>query len=557
MRELPYFGNTSRIKEISKRGKSQLLVKMRKVSKTLKTTRQSQTISAMKDISQKNRHNGAENSRSLSSLSTDKQNDKVLNMSTINPNLVEMKYAVRGLVPTTAGIIAKDLQKNPGKYPFKEILYCNIGNPQSVGQNPIKWYRDVLALVDAPHLLDKPNINKLFTEDVIKRAKNILSDLPNGTGAYTNSVGAPNFIRKVAEFIEKRDGYPASEDHIVLSNGASSAIDLILTALISSEEDGILIPIPQYPIYSALIKILNGTQLNYNLIEEKGWSLDMEDIRKSVKEAREKGVKPRAMVIINPGNPTGSVIPYEQLQQLVKFCKEERMMILSDEVYQENIYNPEQKFHSLKKVVRDLGKEYDDFEFISFHSTSKGLIGECGRRGGYMEVCGMDEEVYAQVVKLQSSRLCSNLDGQVMMSLMVDPPKQGEESYDFYLQQKKEIFASLKRKSHFVYEALNSVPGITCQPLEGAMYAFPQIEMPVGALEAADSQKTTADTLYALSLLNETGICCVPGSGFGQKEGTHHIRLTFLPEEEKLKTAMESFKKHHKDFMLKYQGSRI
>jgi aspartate/methionine/tyrosine aminotransferase len=141
-------------------------------------------------------------------------------------------------------------------------------------------------------------------------------------------------------------------------------------------------------------------------------------------------------------------------------------------VYQENIYG-DRPFISVKKIVRQLGPEYDDFELVSFHSTSKGMNGECGRRGGYMELVGMDQEVKDQIYKLCSAALCSNLNGQLMVDLMLSPPKPGDASYESYRAEYDGIFDALKRKSQMVYKALNAIEGISVQPLTGAMYAPP------------------------------------------------------------------------------------
>lgn len=208
-------------------------------------------------------------------------------------------------------------------------------------------------------------------------------------------------------------------------------------------------------------------------------------------------------------------------------------MLMADEVYQENIYC-DKPFVSLKKVVRDMGAEYDDFELVSFHSTSKGMIGECGRRGGYMEMVGVHPGVQAHVLKLASSQLCSNLNGQLMVDLMLNEPQPGNSSYPKWKAEKDRIFNSLRSKSKMVHAKLNSISGISCQEVEGAMYAFPKIDLPAAAIAAAEAAGHPPDTFYALSLLEQTGLCVVPGNGFGQKEGTFHIRLTFLPDEEEL-----------------------
>lgn len=229
-------------------------------------------------------------------------------------------------------------------------------------------------------------------------------------------------------------------------------------------------------------------------------------------------------------------------------------MLMADEVYQENIYC-DKPFVSLKKVVRDMGAEYDDFELVSFHSTSKGMIGECGRRGGYMEMVGVCPGVQAHVLKLASSQLCSNLNGQLMVDLMLNEPQPGDSSYPTWKAEKDRIFNSLQRKSKMVHTKLNSINGISCQEVEGAMYAFPKIDMPAAAIAAAEAAGHAADTFYALSLLEQTGLCVVPGNGFGQKEGTYHIRLTFLPDEEELEKALDRFEAHHKAFIAEFSST--
>jgi len=469
----------------------------------------------------------------------------------MNQAVVRMQYAVRGLVPTTAEAIQEELRKGAHGRSYDEVLFCNIGNPQSVGQKPLSYYREVLALADCPWLLEKEETLKLFSKDAIDRARLLTSYMAGGTGAYSHSQGILQIRQAVAEFIQARDGYPSDPNDIFLTNGASSAIQMVLTALIASRKDAILIPIPQYPIYSALISLLRGQQIGYQLDEEAQWGLDMDEMKKQLDDARQKGLNPRGLVVINPGNPVGNVLSYDDLKSLVQFCKREGLMLLADEVYQENVYGS-RPFISVKKVVRDLGPDYDDFELVSFHSTSKGITGECGRRGGYMEMCGVDPDVMAHVLKLASSQLCSNLNGQIMVDLCLHPPKPGEHSFASWKEERDKIFDGLKRKSKMVYDSLNAIEGVSCQPLEGAMYAFPKIELPRKAIEAAEEKGYTPDTFYALSLLDYTGICAVPGSGFGQKDGTYHIRLTFLPDEDKLEKAMSTFAEHHKHFMQQY-----
>lgn len=170
----------------------------------------------------------------------------------------------------------------------------------------------------------------------------------------------------------------------------------------------------------------------------------------------------------------------------------------------------------------------------------------------FQELHNIDPYVQSQLYKLASSGLCSNIPGQVMTSLMVKPPKAGEESYDRFTSEESDIFDGLKRRAAALVEGLNKVDGISSNPADGAMYCFPSIELPPGAIQAAEAQDMAPDTLYALSLLDHSGICVVPASGFGQKEGRFGFRTTFLPPDNKMMAAIDQFAAHHKYFCEKY-----
>jgi alanine transaminase len=355
----------------------------------------------------------------------------------------------------------------------------------------------------------------------------------------------------VAEFIERRDGYPADPGSIFLTNGASTAIAMVLNLILCEPSDAVLVPIPQYPIYSALIELYGAKAVGYYLDEESGWRLDQAELERALGEARDQGLRVRGMVVINPGNPTAQCLPEDVLVQIARFCREHRLVLMADEVYQENVYEGAE-FVSLKKVVRDLGADFDDFELVSFHSTSKGILGECGRRGGYMELCGFHPEVQAELYKLASVGLCSNLDGQVMTYLMVRTPREGEPSYPRYREEYQSVYESLRRKAALVRKTLDDLDGVHCQPVEGSMYTFPRLDLPEKAIAEAEAEGVAPDLHYCRSLLLETGICTVPGSGFGQREGTHHLRMTFLPPEDRLGEALERLAAHHRGYMARY-----
>ena len=131
-----------------------------------------------------------------------------------------------------------------------------------------------------------------------------------------------------------------------------------LNALIRSKADGILVPVPQYPLYSASIALYSGTMVPYSLDENKNWGLSMESLRAAVAKARSEGIMVRGMVFINPGNPTGQCLSQENLQELAKFAHEEKVVLMADEVYQENIYQDERPFVSMRKTISEMGEPY-------------------------------------------------------------------------------------------------------------------------------------------------------------------------------------------------------
>ena len=240
-------------------------------------------------------------------------------------------------------------------------------------------------------------------------------------------------------------------------------------------------------------------------------------------------------------------------QDIVQFCSKHKLVLLADEVYQENVYNENDEFYSCKKAAIETGLTAEDaIELVSFHSTSKGLFGECGRRGGYMELQGIDPIVKDHLYKLASSGLCSNTPGQIMTSLMVNGPKEGDESFQSHETEKKAIYDGLKRRAKIASEGFNNIPGFSCQDATGAMYCFPSVVLPEKAIKEAEQKGIAPDTMYAVSLLESTGICVVPASGFGQEEGRYGFRTTFLPSEEEMVRVVAEVRKHHEDFCTKY-----
>ena len=151
-------------------------------------------------------------------------------------------------------------------------------------------------------------------------------------------------------------------------------------------------------------------------------------------------------------------------------------------------------------------------------------MGECGIRGGYAEDVSMDPDVKAMLLKSISAKLCPTVIGQACMDVVVNPPKPGEPSYETFMAQKSEILKGLAEKAKLIADTFNSMDGFTCNVVQGAMYAFPKLHLPQKAIDKAKEQGQSPDVFYAFQLLENTGICIIPGSGFGQQPNTYHFR---------------------------------
>nr|ALB24939.1 alanine aminotransferase [Pseudokeronopsis rubra] len=353
----------------------------------------------------------------------------------------------------------------------------------------------------------------------------------------------------------QRDSIGDSSAHnIYLTNGASEGVRQVLNMAIRSKEDGIMVPIPQYPLYSALITLQGGTMVPYYLDEPKNWGLDIKDLEYRVKKAKDEGLNVRSMVVINPGNPTGQVLTEQNIREII-LCYENSILIMADEVYK-NVYSEGSQFLSFRKVLNGMGAPYKDNELISFHSISKGLMGECGLRGGYMETHNIDPFVEEMFYKLKSIELCSNTIGQLGTLLMINPPKRGveaDEVVDLYEKEQGEIYGGLKERAKMLTATFNKMERTSCSEIQGAMYGFPRIHLTQSAIKAAKEQGVQPDFFYCMQMVNETGIMTVPGSGFGQRDGEFHYRITNLvsPTSE-MRATLDRLEAFNSEFYAKY-----
>merc|ERR1712212_1150622 len=413
-------------------------------------------------------------------------NDSQVTVHNMNPCVKKMEYAVRGPLVIRASALEQELKEGVKK-PFSNVIKANIGDAHAMGNKPITFIRQVMAIITHPPLLE----TDAFPEDAKSRARDILAGCRGGSvGSYSDSPGIEIIRRHVASYIKERDGGIESDwRHIMLCAGASEGIRAIMKLMTNpggenTKRPGVMIPIPQYPLYSASLAEYNMEQVGYYLDEAKNWALDPHELERAIKESKSR-CSPRAIVVINPGNPTGQVLTKENIETIIKFAHKEKLYILADEVYQHNVYAKGSEFHSFKKVLSEMGEPHGSMEMSSFMSCSKGYMGECGLRGGYTETINMDPTVMAMLQKSISAKLCPTILGQACMDIVVNPPSPGEPSYNSWLEQKDGTLRSLARRAQLVADTLNTIEGFTCNTVQGAMYAFPRVHLPSKVLEAA------------------------------------------------------------------------
>lgn len=382
-------------------------------------------------------------------------------------------YAVRDIV-----VLADEVAKTG-----KEMLYLNIGDPNLFDFEPPR------------HLI----------EETYKAM------LKNYNG-YAPSSG----IKPAIEAIEKeaeRKGIKNIQD-IFITTGASEAIDICLTALLN-EGENVLTPTPGYPLYTAIQSKLQLFENPYYLKEDNGWQPDIDDIKSKINE------RTRAIIIINPNNPTGSNASKETLQQIIDIAIEHNLVIFSDEIYDKLLMDGETHVS-----IASLNPEVP---VVTFGGLSKNYMVP-GFRIGWGIVSGNKESLkdYIDAInKLLRARLCANHPEQYGIA----PSLLGDQSH------LEVAVKKLTSRRNLTVKMLNSIPGISCVEPRGAFYAFPRIH------------NIKDDVHWTSELIKETGVVVVPGSGFGQLPGTNHFRVVFLPPEEILEKAFNAISKFHEKYM--------
>ena len=343
-----------------------------------------------------------------------------------------------------------------------------------------------------------PNIYDFKTPaHLVEAVAKALRDNKNG---YAPSPGIPEAVETIRnEAIRK--GITSVQD-VFVTSGASEGVDACLTALINPGEN-ILTPRPDYPLYSAVLCKL-GNELNtYDLNEEDGWQPDLRDLESKITS------KTRGIVLINPNNPTGAVCTRRMLEQIAELARRYNLVIFSDEIYDKLMLDDDAHI-SIAAVAPDV-------PVVTFGGMSKNYLAP-GWRLGWGIVSGDAAQVkpYIEGIhRLLRARLCANHPEQYAIKPALEGPQ------DHLIETNKK----LRSRRDLTVKTFNSIPRMSCVSPRGAFYAFPRLDIPEG------------DDVFVKELLFEKRVLVVHGSGFGQRSGTKHFRVVFLPNEETLSKA--------------------
>ncbi|KAM8850636.1 alanine aminotransferase 2 [Spinachia spinachia] len=467
----------------------------------------------------------------------------------ISPNVRNMKQLQYTVLAKQASRIKGELRQRVTK-PFKDLIEVYSGDAHRGGVKPLTFVQQVLAACVYPPLAHSDKL----PVDVRQRAELLLKGCDGGSvGSYTATGGIPQIVHRISEFITRRDGgAPSHPENIYISPGSQWGLLNLLTVLVDAEASprtGVLTPRPCYLTSNLSMVGLGAVPVPYDLCEEQGWELRVEELRAALESA--KGVcKPVALYVINPGNPTGHVQSRKSMQEVIRFVSEKRLFLLADEVYQDLVHGEQREFVSYKRVLMEMGPPLSDtVELASFHSASKGFMGECGLRGGYMELVNLDPAVMKYIHTMCSTNSCAPVLGQVALDLLAMPPQAGDPSHPLYREETQRIRTTLVRNVRRAFEVVNSLPGLCCQPVEGGAFAFPRLHLPPKAIRRAEETGMQPDMFYCTRLLEEAGVFVSPGCEYEPKEGTYHFRFCIMLPEEVMEELLRRLTSFHTQFM--------
>lgn len=385
--------------------------------------------------------------------------------------LKDVLYEIRG-----AALVEADRLESDGH----TILKLNTGNPAIFGfQAPHQIVRDMIEAVPGAH-------------------------------GYSDSRGIMSARRAVVSRYEQTPGFPhVDPDDVYLGNGVSELITMTMQALLDTGDE-VLIPAPDYPLWTAMTSLAGGTPVHYLCDNEDGWQPSLEDIRAKVTE------RTKAIVIINPNNPTGAVYTREVLEGIVQIAREHELLLLSDEIYDRILFDGAQHI--------PLATLAPDMLCLTFNGLSK-TYRVAGYRSGWMVITGPKKHAagFLQGIQLlASTRLCPNVPAQYAVQAALS----GVQSIEALIAPT----GRLHEQRDAAWESLTAIPGVDCHKPQGALYAFPRLDPEV--YEIRDDGKLVYDFLVAEHVL------LVPGTGFNWAT-PDHLRIVTLPESRVLTEAIE------------------
>ncbi|PQA82470.1 aminotransferase [Limnohabitans sp. TS-CS-82] len=365
------------------------------------------------------------------------------------------------------------------------------------------------------HKIIKLNIGNLavFGFDAPEEIQqDMIRNLPTSAG-YSDSKGIFGARKAVMHETQKQGIKGVTLDDIYLGNGASELIVMATNGLLNNGDE-LLLPAPDYPLWTAAVSLSGGTPVHYVCDEANGWMPDIEDIRSKITK-NTKGI-----VVINPNNPTGALYSDELLMQIVELARKHGLIIFADEVYDKVLYD------GVKHTP--LGSLSEDVLTLTFNSLSKSYR-SCGYRAGWLVVSG-DKKPAADYIEglnmLSNMRLCANVPGQWAIQTALG----GYQSINDLVGEG----GRLRKQRDLAYELITAIPGVTCVKPQAALYMFPRLDPKVYPIK--DDQQ------FFLELLQETKVMLVQGTGFNWKT-TDHFRIVFLPHEDDLREAISRIAK--------------
>lgn len=351
------------------------------------------------------------------------------------------------------------------------------------------------------------NIAAFGLEPPDEIVQDMIRNLPHAAG-YTDSKGLFAPRKSIVHYTQEKHIAGVTVDDVYLGNGASELITMSMNALLNAGDE-ILVPAPDYPLWTASVSLSGGTPVHYLCDEGAGWLPDLDDIRRKI-TPNTKGI-----VVINPNNPTGALYPVELLKELVEIARQHQLIVFADEIYDKTLYDG--------NVHTSLASLADDILFVTFNGLSKNYR-SCGYRAGWMVVSGdkRDARDYIEGLNmLASMRLCANTPGQLAIQTALG----GYQSI-------KDLVAPggrLCRQRDLATDLLSQIPGVSVVKPKAALYMFPRLDPKMYPI--------TDDQQFAYDLLAEEKVLIVQGTGFNWPT-PDHFRLVFLPNSDDLTDAI-------------------